>query len=163
MAARRVVRFVSWSLVVRTADSATVLGHLCLAIGAFGKPKALRTDNEPVFHSRVLQVTLSLFGIRQQFTQPYAPWQNGRIERLFGTLTPLLRNLVLADAAALDRALFEFRLFYNHVRGHQNLGGRTPAAVWRAGSTSLPLTPVREEPKLISALSGLLVGYYLRR
>ena len=36
----------------------TVLGHLCLAIGKFGKPRAVRTDNEPVFRSRLLRVAM---------------------------------------------------------------------------------------------------------
>jgi hypothetical protein len=33
----------------------------------------------------------------------------------------------------------------------------------RARSASAPLGPVREPPKLISVLGGLLVGYFLRR
>jgi putative transposase len=141
----------------------TVLGHLCLAIGKYGKPRAVRSDNEPVFRSKLLRFALKVFGIRQQFTLPHSPWQNGRIERLFGTLKPLLRRLALANANALDTALFEFRLFYNHVRTHQNLGGRTPAEVWAARSDRTPRLPLREAPKLVSALGGLLVGYYLRR
>ncbi len=117
----------------------TVLGHLCIAIGKYGKPRALRSDNEPVFRSKLLRLALKVLGIRQQFTQPHSPWQNGRIERLFGTLKPLLRRLALANANTLDSALFEFRLFYNHVRPHQNLGGRTPAEVLVARSDRLPL------------------------
>lgn len=140
----------------------TVLGHLCLAIGKHGRPRALRMDNEAVFRSRLLQRALKLFRIRRQFTQPHSPWQNGRIERLFGTLKPLLKQLALANAKTLDAALFEFRLFYNHVRTHQNLGGRTPTEAWTMRDTQGPLPPIRGA-KLVSALGGLLVGYYLRR
>jgi len=91
---------------------------------------------------------------------PHSPWQNGRIERLFGTLKPLLKKLALANASAFDNALCEFRLFYNHVRTHQNLDGQTPAEVWETRGKALP--PVRKT-RLVSALGGLLVGYYLRR
>lgn len=153
LALRRVARRNAW----------IVLGHVCLAIGEFGKPRALRMDNEAVFKSRLLKRALRRFGIRRQYIRPHSPWQNGRIERLFGTLKPLLKKLALADAWALDRELFEFRLFYNHVRPHQNLNGRTPQEVWHAGSDCSPLSPCRERPKLVSALGGLLVGYYLRR
>jgi hypothetical protein len=42
-----------------------------------------------------------------------SPWCNGRIERLFGTLKPLLRQLVIPSKAALQLALQEFTLFYS--------------------------------------------------
>lgn len=141
----------------------TLLGHLCLAIGRHGKPRAVRSDNEAVFKSFVFRRLLAVLGIRQQFTQPHSPWQNGRIERLFGTLKPLLRQLVLPNSQALDQALTEFALFYNRVRPHQNLGGRTPFEVWQARSDRVPLPPAKGVPKLVEALGGLLVGYYRRR
>jgi putative transposase len=109
----------------------TLLGHLCLAIGQYGKPKSVRTDNEMVFTSRVFRTLLYLTGIRHQRTQIGAPWQNGRIERFFGTLKPLLRQLTISGAASLQLALDEFVLFYNHVRPHQNLSGLTPAEAWQ--------------------------------
>jgi putative transposase len=64
----------------------TLLGHLFLAIGKYGKPMALRTDNESVFVSRLFRTVLCLAGIRHQRADPGCPWQNGRIERLFLTL-----------------------------------------------------------------------------
>ena len=141
----------------------TLLGHLCLAIGRHGKPRAVRSDNEAVFKSFTFRTVLKVLGIRHQTTQPHAPWQNGRIERLFGTLKPLLRQLVFPNGTALDLALTEFASFYNLVRPHQNLGGRTPFEVWQAHSDRAPLPPAKGVPKLIEALGGLLVGYYLRR
>ena len=62
---------------------------------------------------------------------PLQPWHNGRIERFFGTLKPLLRGLQLASAAAVRGALDEFKLFYNTVRPHQNLHGLTPEESWQ--------------------------------
>jgi len=56
--------------------------------------------------------------------------RNGRIERLFGTLKPLLRKIKPASVAVLQNALAEFIHFYNHVRPHQNLGGLTPLEAW---------------------------------
>ena len=59
----------------------------------------------------------------------------------------------------------EFRLFYNHARGHQNLGGLTPAQVWQAQSNA-PRQRKRKtveqttEPVLVQALGGLLTGVY---
>lgn len=40
----------------------TLLGHLFLAIGKYGKPRAVRTDNEACFTSRVFRFVLVLAG-----------------------------------------------------------------------------------------------------
>lgn len=141
----------------------TLLGHLCLAIGRYGKPNAVRTDNEIIFNSWVFRTFLKLAGIRHQQTQVCAPWQNGRIERLFGTLKPLLNQLIIPGGLALQMVLSEFTLFYNHVRPHQNLEGLTPAEVWQ-GKTMADVWQ-EQPPKVqrVEALDGLMVGYYLRR
>lgn len=85
------------------------------------------------------------------------------MERLFGTLKPLLRELVIPSKTALQSALQQFMLFYNHVRPHQNLEGLTPAEKWNGYGTP---DITRSSPKhrvLVQALDGLMVGYYLRR
>ncbi len=56
------------------------------SIRRFGKPHAVRTDNEPVFTSRVFRLALLLLGIRHQRTDLHSPCQNGQVERFFGTL-----------------------------------------------------------------------------
>ncbi|MBT9591860.1 MAG: transposase family protein [Thiobacillus sp.] len=138
----------------------TLLGHLFLAIGKYGKPRAVRTDNEACFASRVFRFVLALAGIRQQRSDPGCPWQNGRIERLFGTLKRKLDQWEIAGVEALNDSLAEFRFFYNHVRPHQHLQGWTPAEVW---SRIDPYArPVRQE-YWFEAWDGLLQGYYLRR
>jgi putative transposase len=58
-------------------SSFTLLGHLFLAIGRFGKPRALRTDNEAVFTSSLFRFALFALGIHHQRTDPGCPWQNG--------------------------------------------------------------------------------------
>lgn len=140
----------SWMLVHR-------LGH---AIRRYGKPHAVRTDNEAVFVSRTFRASLFLLGIRHQRTDPGCPWQNGRVERLFGTLKQKLDRLAVESLDALNAALGEFRFFYNHVRAHQNLAGATPAEAW-AGVDPFK-AKIRDE-YWFEAWDGLLRGYYLRR
>lgn len=65
--------------------SLTILRELIAAFSRFGIPQMIRTDNEACFVSRTLRCTLALLGIRMQRTDVHCPWQNGRIERLFGT------------------------------------------------------------------------------
>ena len=141
----------------------TLLGYLCLAIARHGKPTRIRTDNEIIFTSWVFTTFLKVVGIRHQRIQTCAPWQNGRIERLFGTLKPLLRQLVIPTKAALQSALEEFTLFYNHARPHQNLDGLTPAQKWNGLSKAdIQQTPPKSAV-WVTALDGLLVGYCTRR
>ncbi|MGQ0709931.1 MAG: IS3 family transposase [Rhodoferax sp.] len=104
-----------------------------------------------VVTSLVFTTFLKLAGIGHQRTPVCAPWCNGRMERLFGTLKPL------------QAALEEFTLFYNHARPHQNLDGLTPAQVWNGWcKTDLQQTPPKRSV-LVQALDGLLVGYCTRR
>lgn len=148
---------------VTNKSSWALLGHLCFAIASHGKPKRLRTDNEAVFTSQVFTTFLQLVGISHQRIQTCAPWQNGRMERLFGTLKPLLRQLAIPNAQALQNALQEFTLFYNHVRPHQNLQGLTPAEKWQwYSATDIAQRPPKSAT-LVQALHGLCVGYYMRR
>jgi putative transposase len=146
-------RCCSWSL----------LGHLCLAIAQHGKPHKLRTDNEAVFNSWVFNTFLKSAGIQHQTTQKHAPWQNGRIERLFGTLKPLLRQLFVPSGSALQAALEEFKVFYNLVRPHQNLHGLTPAEHFMGlRPTDIQQIPIKESVN-VQALAGLMQGYWIRR
>jgi putative transposase len=137
----------------------SLLGHVFLAIGQFGKPRVLRSDNDAVFRSRVFRMVMRLAGIHQQFTVPGCPWMNGRIERLFGTFKEKLDQLEVDGATALAQLLGEFRGWYNAVRPHQHLAGRTPAEAWNG------VDPYASAPKSatwFSAWDGLLTGYCLR-
>jgi transposase InsO family protein len=136
----------------------TLLGHLFLSIGKYGKPRAVRTDNEACFTSRVFRTILLLSGIRHQRSELHCPWQNGRIERLFGTLKQKLDQWQVASFEALNISLTEFRFFYNVVRPHQHLGGCTPHETW------CEVNPFVRRAKLrrwFLAWDGLLQGEYL--
>ncbi|MFZ4481102.1 MAG: integrase core domain-containing protein [Rhodoferax sp.] len=150
-------------VMVLNKRSWTLIGHLCLAIGEFGKPDAIRSDNEAVFNSTAFRTFLKLAGIRKQSIPICAPWCNGRIESYFGRIKPLLKQLDIYSTWGLQNALNEIRQFFNHIRTHQNLGGLTPAESWQG----LVPTDIFQAPpksvKLVQALDGLLVGYHIRR
>ncbi|WP_090142360.1 integrase core domain-containing protein [Limnohabitans sp. DM1] len=101
--------------------------------------------------------------MQHQTIQKHAPWQNGRIERLFGTLKPLLRQLVIPSGGALQNALDEFRVFYNHVRPHQNLHRLKPIEHF-AGLRPKDIRPMPiKEVTPVQALAGLRRGYWIRK
>lgn len=138
-----------------------LLRELCDAIHEHGLPRAIRTDNEAMFTGRVWKALLKLFGIRHERIGVRQAWQNGRMERLWGTLKPLLSRLSLPSPIALQGALDEFALFYNHVRPHQGLGGLTPAQAWR-GITLADVRRHAGKGRWVQAFDGLMVGYHVR-
>ena len=141
----------------KTTD--TLLNSLHHVIHTYGKPRIIRTDNEGMFRSPAFARALKQLGIRHQLADPGCPWQNGRIERLFGTLKQKLDQWQVSNFAQLNRDLDTFRHWYNHIRPHQNLNGKTPAEAWSG------INPYAKPPKQeqwFEAWNGLLAGYCLR-
>ncbi|MFZ3019855.1 MAG: integrase core domain-containing protein [Gallionella sp.] len=124
-------------------NSHSLIACITEIIRTYGKPKIICTDNEAIFTSHVFRRGLKLLGIRHQLTTPGCPWQNGRIERLFGTLKHKLDQWQVPNLAQLNCDLDVFRYWYNHIRPHQNLDGRTPAEAW--GGISPYSKPVKQE------------------
>lgn len=143
---------------LRTKASVALLRILLDTIEAFGKPQALRTDNEAVFTSRMFRFGLWIMGIRHQRTELHCPWQNGRIERFFGTLKRHSRRMVFDDADAISRALEVFRFWYERVRPHQNLDGQTPWEVWH-GSLVEPVETCTAKWLWFEEWDGILTGF----
>ncbi|MDD3597416.1 integrase core domain-containing protein [Sulfuricurvum sp.] len=129
------------------------------AIEIYGKPKIVKSDNEAIFISKILRFAFWILGIKQQRTDIASPWQNGKIERLFGTLKPLLRKLQI-HPSHLQNALNEFRLYYNHMRPHHHLHGKTPSEAW----DNKPITTSKETQEIYSFKGEHLpiTGFYMR-
>ena len=131
-----------------------ILLQLLPLMRRFGMPRAIRTDNEAIFTSRLFRAVLRLLGIRHQRIDQHCPWQNGRVERFFGTLKSKLDRWIVSSGAELDMSLHLFRVWYNHVRTHDNLNSRTPAEVWSGTSKRSRI------PLWFEAWDGLLAGHY---
>jgi transposase InsO family protein len=142
---------------MRTKTTIAVLRVLLDAIESYGQPRAVRTDNEATFTSFLFGLALALFGIRHQRTTPGCPWQNGRIERLFGTLKAPLRawHAIAGTPGRLQDDLTIARTWYNHVRPHMHLDGLTPAHAW-SGTRPNP----RKQAHFVDDWDGLLTGYW---
>jgi putative transposase len=126
-------------------NSLVLLGTLLIAMGTYGKPRAVRSDNDAVFKTLLFQFTLKLLGVHQQFTDVGSPWQNGRMERFWRTLKEALQTnptlsrcngvhiytrMKCASVQTMDALLAALRFSYNAYRPHQSLKGLTPAMVW---------------------------------
>ena len=135
--------------------SITLLKSLLDTIEKYGKPKAIRTDNEAIFTAYLFRVSLWLLNIQHQRTQICSPWQNGRIERLFGTLKRYTKQITI-PVQHTQAALNQFRFWYNHVRPHHNLHGQTPEEVWSGRQPNN-----KGKAIYINIWENLLTGYYV--
>jgi transposase InsO family protein len=134
-----------------------VLRNLVTTCQPYGHPTYLRTDNEASLTTWRFSFWLWVLGIRHQRTDPHCPWQNGRVERFFGTLKGSLDQWHVDSREDLDQVLKQFRFFYNHARPHHHLRGRTPAEVW-AGVDAL--ADGFSRPERSEAWEGVLQEYY---
>ncbi|MGH8427534.1 MAG: integrase core domain-containing protein [Gammaproteobacteria bacterium] len=80
------------------------------------------------------------------------------MEHHFGTLKGKLDRWAVENFAELQTSLDHFRVWYNHVRPHQSLQGRTPAELW----TGRDIYQRRPRKALwFEAWDELLTGEYL--
>jgi len=83
----------------------TVLSVLNRLTRTFGKPKALRTDNDGALVSMYFALAIRRLRIKHQRTPPHSPWANGRIERFFGTFKRAIRQIEIDSKARLEQAI----------------------------------------------------------
>jgi putative transposase len=114
------------------------------AFHEYGLPLGLRSDNGPPFAGNGaggltrLAVKWIKLGIRLERIDPGAPEQNGRHERMHGTLKADTAKPPAATPAAQQARFDRFRLEYNHLRPHEALGQETPASRYRKSPRCYP-------------------------
>lgn len=113
-------------------------------------PAALLSDNGAVFtgaarHGKVaLQTELEQLGVVARNSRPYHPQTCGKIERLHQTLKRYLEKQQRCGTLEdLQRQLDAFVHYYNHIRPHRALQGRTPL---QAYSARIKAQPARRTP-----------------
>jgi transposase InsO family protein len=131
-------------------DTRSVQPLLEATFREFGLPAAIRTDNGAPFASRSagglsrLSVWWIKLGIRPERIAPGRPCQNGRHERMHGTMAREACDPPAASLARQQLRLDAFRRIYNEERPHEALGNVTPASLYRPSPRPLPtrLSPI---------------------
>src|SRR5579863_4707501 len=109
-----------------------------------GLPEAIRTDNGPPFATRAiaglsrLAVWWMKLGIVPERIAAGHPEQNGRHERMHGTLKRETASPPAANKRAQQAAFDRFRREYNEERPHEALGMRTPIEVHERSAREYP-------------------------
>jgi hypothetical protein len=103
------------------------------------------TDNGPEFgtkesakklHHPFERLLLEL-GITHRYTKPYRPQTNGKVERFWRTIEEdMLRDTSYESKEELKEELLNYLVYYNTVRPHQGINGKTPASQVTNSSTN---------------------------
>jgi putative transposase len=107
----------------------------------------------PFKPTKLLTQAFKLLSIKRQTSDVACPWQNGRIERCFGTFKQKWRQVTLISQKHLQVQLANYQTWYNVIRPHSNLDGRTPAEAFMNKT-------VKGELVLVTGWNVVLVGYY---
>ena len=130
---------------VRRVDTRCVQPLLEATLREYGLPLALRSDNGPPFASRGvaglsrLSIWFIKLGIKPERITPGRPCENGRHERLHGTMQREACQPPEANRRAQQRRFDDFRRVYNGERPHEAIGNATPAMVYRPSPRPYPM------------------------
>jgi len=129
-----------------TVKAADVVDVFRSAIDLHGAPASLLCDNGAVFTATprggkvLLQAELERLGIAAKNSRPYHPQTCGKVERLHQTLKRYLaRQAAATTLSELQGQLDAFVHYYNAIRPHRALGGRTPLQAYSARLKARPL------------------------
>ena len=105
--------------------------------------ECIYSDNGKEFKGAFKQLCMK-YQIPQQFTRPYRPQTNGKAERVIKTIKEMLLKHHFISREERRRILYAFVRYYNQVRPHQSLGGKSPFAQIKAY-----IDETKEELKLL--------------
>lgn len=127
---------------VKAAD---VVKSFYAAVALHDLPLSLLSDNAAVFtgssrRGKVLfESELERLGVVFKNSRPYHPQTCGKVERLHQTLKRYLsRQAGAKTLAELQKQLDAFARYYNNIRPHRALGGRTPLQAYSARVKARP-------------------------
>jgi transposase InsO family protein len=123
---------------VTARPSAEWIGRqLTEAYGWQQAPRYFIRDRDSVYGSVFLR-RLRAMGIRDRPIAPHSPWQNGRAERLVGSIRQdCLDHVVVFGERHLRHLLKSYQKYYNEARTHPSLqkDAPIPRAVQTVGQT----------------------------
>jgi len=135
-----------------TFKAADVADAFRSAVALHGAPASLLCDNGAVFTARprggkvLLQIEMERLGVVAKNSRPYHPQTCGKVERLHQTLKRYLAKQPRAKTLSeLQGQLDAFAHYYNAIRPHRALGGRTPLQAYSARVKARPASEAGRE------------------
>ena len=115
-----------WTAVTRNPTAEWLARQITEAFPWDSAPKYLIRDNDRAFGG-VFKARVRAMGIRDRPTSVRAPWQNGYVERLIGSVRrECTDHLIVFSEEHLRQILAKYSTYYNEVRVHISLGKDAP-------------------------------------
>ena len=165
-------RYAVSAWVVARATAHPICEALQAALGRYGIPEQILTDNGRVFTGRFGPGTGAVLfdricrehGIRHLLTAPRSPTTTGKIERWHKTLRrEFLNGKTFADVADAQAQLDGWVAHYNHDRPHQSLGMVAPWERFRLADVQPAADPITEEADEVAPEAAALVPAATRK
>ncbi len=147
-------KVLSWRL-SNTMDASFCVDALAEALAKHGKPQIFNTDQGSQFTSLTFTGALREAGVAISMDGRGRCMDNIFIERLWRSLKYEAVYLhELTDGFVAERVIGDWLTFYNELRPHSSLGGKTPAEIyamtrpvdkWTTGSAGLPASPQAQQ------------------
>ena len=122
--------------IFRNAIAEHSIGLLKTGIACYGKPKTVMTDhgsqfyaNHPEAHQEhgQFRIALDALGIKHYVARVNRPQTNGKVERFWRTINEdLIEGTSFDSIQHFKDELLQYMLYYNKLRPHQALAGKTP-------------------------------------
>ena len=129
---------IAWAEVVEDIKSLTVMFAVMRLFNLIKanyqiKFEQVLTDNGAEFASprnllhHPFERMLQEVGVKHNYTKPYRPQTNGKVERFWRTIKDdLLESGGFESVDQLKDELFKYMIYYNEIRPHQALNGKSP-------------------------------------
>ena len=157
----------AWRL-SNTLDAGFCTDALEEALARYGTPEIFNTDQGSQFTSMAFTARLQAAGIRISMDGRGRFLDNIFIERLWRSLKYEAVYLhEIADGFTAQRVIGEWIGFYNTIRPHSALGGRTPAEAYRGDTPvdmmdkplrALPTSPQAQQQQQEERFKGILAA-----
>jgi transposase InsO family protein len=120
-------KFFGW-LLQRIPTAEWTARQLTEAFGWESAPKLLIRDRDTIY-GEIFKRRVRAMGIRDRPTSFRSPWQNGRTERLIGSIRrECLDHVVIFNERHLRHVLLAYMQYYNLARTHLALNKDPPIA-----------------------------------
>jgi len=115
-----------WIAVTRNPTAEWLARQITEAFPWDSAPRYLIRDNDSAFGG-VFKARVRAMGIRDRPTSLRAPWENGYVERLIGSIRrECTDHLIVVNAEHLQRIIAKYATYYNELRSHVSLGKDAP-------------------------------------
>ncbi len=131
---------IAWAEVVEDIKSISVMFATLRCLNYLTEKFSIKfsealTDNGPEFGTKEsarklhhpFERMLIELGVKHRYIKPYRPQTNGKVERFWRTINEdLIEGTYFESIDHFRDELFKYILYYNKMRPHQGLDGKTP-------------------------------------